>query len=92
MRTDATEKGIKGMLGHNSAPGYPTSHHETTSTARPGALPALVETTPVLSALFLVFMSSVTFFKPFVTVSPYNSNHNEAEAQCGHCWRQPSSA
>ena len=34
------------------------------------ATPAPVKTTPVLSALFLVFMSSVTFFKPFVTVSP----------------------
>ena len=35
--------------------------------------PALVETTPLLSALFFVFMSSVTFFKPFVTVSPCSS-------------------
>ena len=34
------------------------------------ALLVLAETVPVLSARFLAFMSSVTFFRPLVTESP----------------------
>ena len=55
------------------------------------ALLVLAETAPVLSARFLAFMSSVTFFKPFVTESPCGLTHTRLAGvplrlPHLHCW------